>query len=313
MVLRAFKAMGITSLVCLGLILPTNAQFGVGGNRRNKGAASFEELNQMAADRMAVEKKGGASAGGGGLADLESLMGGMDLENMDLGALMKDLDPAQLQQLVMEGMNDPQVKEMFSGMQGAMDELLNMDADQLKNQMTEAMSMLTSMDMQKNIIEQKDEVLAMMEAQGTATPEEIAEYRADPAKFQEAMSAAFGQMQEIFSDPQAMDTVVQMMQGFGQIMQDPAAAMSKLGGVLQDALADDDKIEEARLQLLNDPSVAGNKAVSDMFGTEEMKDILNDPVKWRKSVKEGQQMMMGQGDGGAAAGGAGAGMGMGEL
>ena len=63
---------------------------------------------------MAVEKKGGASAGGGGLADLESLMGGMDLENMDLGALMKDLDPAQLQQLVMEGMNDPQVKEMVS-------------------------------------------------------------------------------------------------------------------------------------------------------------------------------------------------------
>ena len=67
----------------------------------------------MAADRMAVEKEGGA-AGGGGLADLESLMGGMDLENLDLGSLMKDLDPAQLQQLVMEGMNDPQVKEMVS-------------------------------------------------------------------------------------------------------------------------------------------------------------------------------------------------------
>ena len=61
---------------------------------------------------MAVEKKG--AGGGGGLADLESLMGGMDLENMDISALMKDLDPAQLQQLVMEGMNDPQVKEMVS-------------------------------------------------------------------------------------------------------------------------------------------------------------------------------------------------------
>ena len=193
-------------------------------------------------------------------------------------------------------------------MQGAMDELLNMDSDQLKQQMTEAMSMLTSMDMQQNILDQKDEVLAMMEAQGTATPEEIAEYRADPAKFQEAMTAAFGQMKEIFSDPQAMDTVVQMMQGFGSIMKDPAAVMSKLGGVLQDALADDDKIEEARLQLLNDPSVAGNKAVSDMFGSEEMKEILMDPEKWKKSVKEGQKMMMGQGD--AAVGG---GMGMGEL
>lgn len=196
-------------------------------------------------------------------------------------------------------------------MQGAMDELVNMDSEQLKEQMTEAMGMLTSMDMQQNILDQKEDVLAMMEAQGTATPEEIAEYRADPAKFQEAMTAAFGQMQEIFSDPQAMDTVVQMLQGFGSIMKDPAAAMSKLGGVLQDALADDDKIEEARLQLLNDPSVAGNKAVSDMFGSEEMKDILNDPEKWKKSVKEGQKMLMGQG--GAGGGAVGGGMGMGEL
>ena len=196
-------------------------------------------------------------------------------------------------------------------MQGAMDELVNMDSEQLKEQMTEAMGMLTSMDMQQNILDQKEDVLAMMEAQGTATPEEIAEYRADPAKFQEAMTAAFGQMQEIFSDPEAMDTVVQMLQGFGSIMKDPAAAMSKLGGVLQDALADDDKIEEARLQLLNDPSVAGNKAVSDMFGSEEMKDILNDPEKWKKSGKEGQKMLMGQGQGGGGA--VGGGMGMGEL
>ena len=31
---------------------------------------------------------------------------------MDLGALMKDLDPAMLQELVMEGLKDPQVQEM---------------------------------------------------------------------------------------------------------------------------------------------------------------------------------------------------------
>ena len=62
----------------------------------------------MAADRMATEKTGGGAGG------LESLLGDMDLENMDLGALMKDLDPATLQQLVMEGMKDPQVQEMVS-------------------------------------------------------------------------------------------------------------------------------------------------------------------------------------------------------
>merc|ERR1739838_1198232 len=99
--------------------------------------------------------------------------------------------------------------------------------------MEEAMSMLTSMDMEQNIMDQKDDVLAMMEAQGTATPDEIAEYRENPEKFQAEMTKAFGQMKEMFSDPKAMDTVVQMMKGFGDIMKDPAAAMSKLGGVLQ--------------------------------------------------------------------------------
>lgn len=289
----------MTALALLGMVVPTTAQFGVGANRKKKGAASFEELNQMAAERMAGD---GAGAGG-----LESLLGDMNLGDMDLGALMKDMDPNMLQELVMEGMKDPQIQEMFSGMQGAMDELLNMDTDQLKVQMEQAMSMLTSMDMQENIMGQKEEVLAMMEAQGTATPEEIAEYRANPAKFEAEMSKAFGQMKEMFSDPKAMEQVVQMMKGFGEIMQDPAAAMSKLGGVLQDALADDDKIEEARLQLLNDPNMAGNKAVSDMFGSEEMKEILNDPAMWRKSVKEGQKMLMGGGDA------AGVGVGMGEL
>lgn len=306
MVTRTIKALGMSSLAMIGFVLPTpaTAQFGVGGNRR-KGAASFEELNKMAAERMATDEKGVATGGAGGLGGLESLFGDMDLGGMDLGALMKDMDPNMLQDLVMEGMKDPQVQEMFSGMQGAMDELMNMDSDQLKTQMAEAMEMLTSMDMQENIMGQKEDVLKMMEAQGTASPEEIAEYRADPAKFQAAMTEAFGQMKELFNDPAAMETVVQMMKGFGEIMKDPNAAMSKLGEVLQDALSDDDKIEEARLQLLNNPSVAGNKAISDMFGSDEMKDILNDPAEWKKTVKEGQRMMTG--------GAGGAGMGMGEL
>lgn len=187
-----------------------------------------------------------------------------------------------------------------------MEELMNMDSEQLKAQMQEAMQMLTSDDIQQNILAQKEEVLAMMEAQGTASPEEIAEYRADPKKFEQAMSEAFGQMKEIFNDPKNVETVTQMMQGVGAIMKDPAAAMSKLGEVLKDSLSNDDKIEEARLQLLSDPEIAGNKAINDMFGTEEMKEILNDPVKWRKSVKEGQKMMFG-GDGKAG------GIGMGEL
>ena len=85
----------------------------MGGNRRKGGgASSFEELNKMAADRMVADKVGG----GGGLDDL---LGGFDLsslglDGMDLGALMKDLDPNTLQDLIMEGMKDPQIQEMVS-------------------------------------------------------------------------------------------------------------------------------------------------------------------------------------------------------
>mmetsp|Transcript_1279 Transcript_1279/g.2082 ORF Transcript_1279/g.2082 Transcript_1279/m.2082 type:complete len:293 (+) Transcript_1279:76-954(+) len=292
MISRTLKAAGVSSLALLACMPnPSTAQFGVAGNKRKGGAASFEELNKLAAERA----DGGAA---GGMAGLEDMLG--DLGGMDLGALMEGLDPNTLQELIAEGMKDPAIQEMMNGMQGAMDELLNMDSEELKTQMAEAMNMLTSMDMQQNILDQQEEVLAMMEAQGTATPEEIAEYRANPEKFAEKMSEAFGQMKEIFSDPKALDEVVQMMKGFGELMSDPKGAMSKLGSVLQDALADDEKIEEARLQLLSDPSAAG---VAN-FDSEEMQDILRDPVKWRKSVKEGQRMMMGGGNGG---------VGMGEL
>ena len=53
----------------------------------------------MAADRMAGDDN--AVGGLGGFGDMA-----------DLGELMKDLDPATLQELMMEGMKDPQVQEM---------------------------------------------------------------------------------------------------------------------------------------------------------------------------------------------------------
>ena len=88
---------------------PTIAQFGVAGNRRAaKGAATFEELNKLAAERMAVDGK--RKRGG----DLDSLLGDLNLGDLDLGALMKDLDPDALQELVKEGLKDPQIQEMVS-------------------------------------------------------------------------------------------------------------------------------------------------------------------------------------------------------
>jgi len=43
---------------------------------------------------------------------LEDLLGDMNLGDLDLGSLMKDLDPEVLQDLVMEGLKDPQIQEM---------------------------------------------------------------------------------------------------------------------------------------------------------------------------------------------------------
>ena len=63
----------------------------------------------MAAERMAAdENKGAVAEAGGGLE-------GFDLDALgDIGELMKDMDPNTLQELVMEGLKDPQVQEMVS-------------------------------------------------------------------------------------------------------------------------------------------------------------------------------------------------------
>ena len=56
----------------------------------------------MAADHMAVDEKKG------------EVGGAMDFKNMDLGELMKDFDPAMLQELLAEEMKDPALQEMVS-------------------------------------------------------------------------------------------------------------------------------------------------------------------------------------------------------
>jgi hypothetical protein len=73
-----------------------------------------------------------------------------------------------------------------------------------------------------------------------------------------------------------------------ELMGDPDALASLMG----EALADDDKIEEARLELLR----GDNPALSAMFDNAEMQEILKDPIKFRDQVKEGQKGMMGMGD-----------------
>jgi len=262
------------------LAAPAAAQtFGVPQKR----GGTFEELNEMAKETM----------GAGDLADYA---------NMDSDELM---------QLIQETMADPAMQEyvdgLGAGMGDAMEQLAQMSPEEIQQQMEENLKAMASPEMLNTILEQKDEVLNNLFQQGLITEEDMLDFQNDPQKFQEHMSHAFGEMTKILEDPDAIDAVTQVMKGVSEIMQDPSAAINNLAKAFSEGLGDDDKIEEARLQLLSDPESAGNPALAALFQDEEMQDILKDPVKWREQVRKGQDMIEGLADGD------GDGAGVGEL
>jgi len=275
---RVIKFIGIASM----LSTPVVAQFGVPQKR----GGSFEELNEAA--------KEGAMAGNG-MADFA---------NMDHEEMMK---------MIQETMADPAMMDyvggLSAGMGDAMEQLSKMSPEEIQQQMEENLKAMTSPDMLNTVLEQKDEVLSSLLEQGLITQEQLDEFAADPQKFQDTMGEAFGQMTKILADPDAIDAVTQVMKGVSEIMKDPAAAMGQLAQAFSEGLGDDDKIEEARLQLLADPDNAGNPALASLFQDEEMQEILKDPLKWREQVKKGQEMLGGMGGGAEDAVADGAGVG----
>jgi hypothetical protein len=221
---------------------------------------------------QAVAADAGAAAGMGGLA-------GLDMEGLDMAKMMEMMkDPETMK--AMEQMGD-----QFAG---AMDGLSKMSPEELMQQMEEAMKMLTDGDMVEALLGNKNDILKELESAGTVPPEELAKFKADPAYFELKMRESFSQMEDIFKDPEMMKTMTDAMSGMQEMMGDPDALASLMG----EALADDDKIEEARLELLR----GDNPALSAMFDNAEMQEILKDPIKFRDQVKEGQKGMMGMGD-----------------
>jgi monoamine oxidase len=244
---------------------------------RKKQGGTFQELQEQAQKGM---------AGGGNPMD--------QLANMD---------PDEMMKLIQEGMNDPatlQYMEQFGqGMAQVLEQLSSMDPEEMKRQITENLQQISSPDILNSVLEQQDEVLQSLLMQGLITEEQMLEFQNDPSKFQEQMAQAFDQMSKVLSDPQALDAAMQMMTGMAELMSNPEGAMKKLADAFDSELGDDAKIEEARLQLLADPSAAGNPAMAALFENEDMLEILKDPVKWRDQVRRGQEMLTG---GGAGAG-----------
>eukprot|EP00552_Chaetoceros_brevis_P001791 CAMPEP_0197737286 /NCGR_PEP_ID=MMETSP1435-20131217/8459_1 /TAXON_ID=426625 /ORGANISM="Chaetoceros brevis, Strain CCMP164" /LENGTH=201 /DNA_ID=CAMNT_0043325761 /DNA_START=10 /DNA_END=615 /DNA_ORIENTATION=+ len=198
------------------------------------------------------------------------------------------------------------MNQMGAGMEDVMQQLAAMDPEQMKQQITDNLATMTSDETLNSVLEQSDEVLESLLMQGLITEEQMLEFQEDPAKFQEQMSQAFEEMNKILSDPEALDAAMNMMNGMADMMSNPDAAMAKLAEAFSAELGDDDKIEEARLQLLADPDSAGNPTLASLFQDQNMKEILEDPVLWREQVKLGQEMLAG---GGGGLGGAG----LGEL
>ena len=150
-----------------------------------------------------------------------------------------------------------------------------------------------------------------LEETGMVSAEELEKFKNDPAYFESQMRDAFQQMQGMFSDPEVLKMAGDTMKGMQQAFSDPAIA--NLNKLLEGGLVDDTQIEEARLQLLQDPEIVNNPVFKSMFDGDEFQDILRDPKKWRESFKEGQEMLK---QAGAGLGGAGAGArvaGHGEL
>lgn len=284
MVLRFFSFCGVISL----LASPVVAQFGVGNKKRG---TNFQDLNELAQEQH--QGKGGAMGMGMGMNGMPSME--------DLAKMM---DPAEMDEIIRQAMEDPEMMEMMKGfgdmdLSSAMKELANLTPEQLAQQMQEAMALFTSEDYLDTALQSQDEILKNLEASGMVSDEDLEAFRANPQKLEEEMKAAMNQLKELFNDPEAMDTATQIAQGLSDMLTDPEKMMAAMAE-LTDSLSDDDKIEEARLQLLANPEMAGSADLAELFGSSEMKDILNDPIAWRESVKKGKNMMFGGADGAKA-------------
>jgi hypothetical protein len=254
------RLLHLISLSCL--LTGSLAQFGVAGGRRKQGGSSFQDLNEMAKQAQAGGE-GAAAAGAGGdaavrLQDLLAGAGG--------GGGMADLMGNMQEQL------------------GAVyEQMAQMSPEELQKQMQDAMQMLTSGDMVENIVNKKDEVLASLEQSGMVSAEELEKYKKDPAYFEEQMRGAFDQMAGMFNNPEMINTMTQTMSA----ITDPA--MLEFNKLLEEGLTDDVKLEEARLQLLSNPSLAKNPLFEAIFEDEDFQKVVGDPQKWQDAFKEGQE------------------------
>lgn len=260
------------------------AQFGVAGNRKVAGT-NFQDLQELAKQKAARESGPDGS-----------------IDNVGGGA---DMDMAKMQDMFKNVMDNPDyMKAMgdFGSQFGdAIEQMMKLSPDELAVQMEQAMKLMTDGDMVENIVNQKDAVLKSLEESGVVPPEELARYKTDPAYFELKMRESFEQMGELFDNPEYIAKAAEAMQDMTKLMNDPDSMNDMMKAMIGDGkgIQDDENLEEARLKFLAGDfgEIPGFK---DAFETPEMQEILKDPVKWKETVKEGLDGLMGGGVLGAA-------------
>lgn len=284
---------------------PVAAQFGVAGGRKKKEATTFQELNEMA-----KQQGGGGAVGGIGGAgvDMEALMKQMGVDPSDLQKMMGDLDPEKLKELTELG---PKFEEM-------MEVMASMSPEELQKQMQDAMDMFSGGDMMESLMQNKEYILKAMEESGALDAEELARMRTDPEYMEQKMKEGLGQMKDLFADPKVIKVATESMKGATEMFKNPGkigeiiGEMGNLMGSMMEDLSDE-QIEQVRQMFLDKDAAAGNPMIKHLvdsmseFGA--LDDVINDPKKWRDTIKDGMGMMNKAG-GGARVG---AGAGVGEL
>lgn len=215
----------------------------------------------------------------GGMASLD------DLGNLNMG---------DMNEILKHAMEDPEMKEMMKhlnyDLEGAMQELANLSPADLAKQMEEAMSLFTSDNYLETALANQEEILKNLESSGMMSAEELAEFKANPQQLEQEMKAAMDQLKELFSDPEAMNAATEIAQGLTSLLTDPSKLAEAMAEMTQH-LSDDDAIEEARLQILANPEILGNSDMAELFGADEMKEILHDPVAWKNAIQQGKDML----------------------
>ena len=208
----------------------------------------------------------------------------------DMDSLMRQMgvDPEEMKKWADEaGMMD------IPNMDEVMKMMAEMSPEELAKQMQDAMELLGGDDMMASMIGQQDEILQMLEETGAVDGEELAKFRADPEYFEQKMKESMDQMKNMLADPEMMAQAAEGMKAAQDLYNNPDAMNEMMANIMKD-LSDED-IESVRTMLIEGGDDPMMKELLGSLGAGELEEALQDPVKWRKIVKDGLGMVAGQG------------------